>query len=92
MRCVMANERIVVQHVACALAQRTAPILYDSMSVIKSEATLKWVWEQIVVSLLEGDPRATDAYNRAWRSYWRRSDIWELLKEIDRNFDRQKGG
>lgn len=61
------------------------------MSVVKSEVALQRFWEHIVVSLPDDDLRATDAYNKMGRSYWTRSDIWELLKQIDKNLDRQQG-
>ena len=53
-----------------------------------SEAALQRAWEQIIVLLPKGDPRATDANDQALRSFWRKSDIWELVKETDRNFGR----
>ena len=58
---------------------------YDSMSIIKSEPVVQRACEQIVVSLPEENPPVTSAYNQAWRSYWRRNDIWEFLKDVGRS-------
>ena len=46
----------------------------NSINVIKIDAALRQDWKQIVASLPEGDPGATDANNQAWRTCWTGSD------------------
>ena len=44
-------------------------------------------WEVAAASFPEDDPRAAEAWGQAWRSYWRRCDLWEMLLSLDGNFD-----
>ena len=55
---------------------------HDFMNVMKSEAELQGAWE----ALADGDSPAANALNQGWMIYWRRTDIWETLKAIDRDF------
>ena len=59
---------------------------YDSMMVMRSEAELQGAWEELAASFPDGDSRAANAMGQAWGSYWRRMDIWETLKAVDRDF------
>ena len=53
---------------------------------MKSEAELQGAWEALAASFLDGDSRAANALSQTWGSYWRRMDIWETLKAVDRDF------
>ena len=56
------------------------------MMVMRGEAELQGAWEELAASFPDGDSREANAMGQAWGSYWRRMDIWETLKAVDRHF------
>ena len=59
-----------------------APVWYGSMRIIQSEATLQRSWEQIFVSLPDGNPRRLTLVIRRNVAIEGESDVWEFLKGL----------
>ena len=70
-------------------AKRNATVWHSTKRVMESERKMQCYWETVAKVLPIGSEEMERANRLLWDSYWRRVEVWEVLKKNTRKWNHQ---